>query len=86
MVKGMSRQVIVVPSPDPKLFEQAIFILRDDALGKNGQTDRAILQEARRAASSYVAPGKRRRTLPPLSWAALGAAAMGLIWLLTAIL
>lgn len=86
MVKGMSRQVIVVPSPDPKLFEQAIFILRDDALGKNGQTDRAILQEARRAASSYVSPGKRSRTLPPLSWASLGAGAMGLLWLLTAIL
>lgn len=34
MVKGISRQVIVVRSPDPKLFEQAIFILREDALGK----------------------------------------------------
>ena len=32
MVKGISRQVIVVRSPDPKLFEQAIFILREDAL------------------------------------------------------
>ena len=29
MVKGVSRQVIVVHSPDPKLFEQAIFILKD---------------------------------------------------------
>ena len=27
MVKGISRQVIVVHAPDPKLFEQAIFIL-----------------------------------------------------------
>ena len=27
MVKGISRQVILVHSPDPKLFEQAIFIL-----------------------------------------------------------
>ena len=31
MVKGISRQVIVVHSPDPKLFEQAIFILKEDA-------------------------------------------------------
>ena len=30
MVKGISRQVIVVHSPEPKLFEQAIFILKDD--------------------------------------------------------
>ena len=28
MVKGISKQVIVVHSPDPKLFEQAIFILK----------------------------------------------------------
>ena len=34
MVKGISRQVIVVHSPDPKLFEQAIFILKDGAVGK----------------------------------------------------
>ena len=31
MVKGISKQVIVVHSPDPKLFEQAIFIVRNDA-------------------------------------------------------
>ena len=31
MVKGISRQVIVVHSPDPKLFEQAIFILPNTA-------------------------------------------------------
>ena len=31
MVKGISRLVIVVRSPDPKLFEQAIIILREDA-------------------------------------------------------
>lgn len=34
MVKGISRQVIVVHSPDPKLFEQAIFILKDNAVGE----------------------------------------------------
>ena len=28
MVKGVSRRVIVVKSPDPRLFEQAIFLLR----------------------------------------------------------
>ena len=30
MVKGISRQVILVQSPEPKLFEQAIFILKDE--------------------------------------------------------
>ena len=31
MVKGISRQVIVVHAPEPKLFEQAIFILKENA-------------------------------------------------------
>ena len=46
MVKGISRQVIVVHAPEPKLFEQAIFILKEDALGKEGVTDDLLLQEA----------------------------------------
>ena len=40
MVKGISRQVIVVHSPDPKLFEQAIFILKDNAVGVGSPTRR----------------------------------------------
>lgn len=40
MVKGISRQVIVVHSPDPKLFEQAIFILKDNAVGRGSPTRR----------------------------------------------
>ena len=47
MVKGISRQVIVVHAPDPKLFEQAIFILKDDV--GEGITDEALLKEARSA-------------------------------------
>ena len=31
MVKGVSRQVIVVSSPDRRYFDEAIFILRSDA-------------------------------------------------------
>ena len=44
MVKGVSRQVIVVHSPDPKLFEQAIFILKDKAVGE-GITDELLMKE-----------------------------------------
>ena len=33
MVKGISRRVVVVDSPDQRFFEQAIFILRSDAAG-----------------------------------------------------
>lgn len=45
MVKGVSRQVIVMPAPDPKLFEQAFFILRDDAV-LEGVTEEQLLREA----------------------------------------
>ena len=34
VVKGVSKRVIVVKSPDPKIFEQAIFIIREDFAGQ----------------------------------------------------
>ena len=89
MVKGNTRQVVVVKSPDPKLFEQAIFLLREDALEKHGVSERELLEEARRVASGYVADhaqGKRRRSLPPLVWTAVGAAPFCAAWLLTLLL
>ena len=54
MVKGVSRQVIVVRPPDTKLFEQAIFLLRDGADG--GISDEALLRQARQAAGQYLRP------------------------------
>ncbi len=78
MVKGVSRQVIVVKSPDPKLFEQAIFILKEDA---EGISDEMLLKEARHAASPVV---KLVSSGP--AWAAAGAFCTALVWLLTALL
>ena len=77
MVKGITRQVILVQGPDPKLFEQAIFILRDDA---PDVTDEALLKEADRLIRA--GSGKRKLQLGPL-WAAGGAAVTGIIWALT---
>ena len=78
MVKGTSRQVIVVHAPEEKLFEQAIFILRDSAVGEGGISDEALLKEAR----GYLDPPpirKRRRHYNGPVWGAVGA---GLAWLL----
>lgn len=82
MVKGISRQVIVVHSPDPKLFEQAIFILKDEVVNNKGITDEVLLREAKRLIGS--GSGKQRKYLSagPL-WACGGALVTGLIWLLT---
>ena len=51
MVKGISRRVVVVDSPDQRFFEQAIFIVRNDAAGE-GVTSRELVEEARRVAGA----------------------------------
>ena len=78
MVKGISRQVIVVSSPDRKLFEQAIFIIREDA---REVTEEMLLKEAEKA---ICFPQMKKKWQGPL-WAAAGAAATGLAWMITAI-
>jgi len=83
MVKGISRQVIVVHAPEPKLFEQAIFILKEDALGKEGVTDDALLQEAKQLMGT---PRKRKLWLYGPVWAGAGALLTGGAWLLWALL
>ena len=42
MVKGISRRVVVVDSPDQRFFEQAIFIVRNDAAGE-GVTSKELV-------------------------------------------
>lgn len=84
MVKGISRQVIVVHSPDPKLFEQAIFILKDDALQQDGVTDEALLQEAQKLIrSSGKNPKKHKLWLYGPVWACGGAILTGMVWLIS---
>ena len=45
MVKGVSRRVVVVKSPDPKWFEQAIFLLREEA-GAEDAPEEQVLKRA----------------------------------------
>lgn len=79
MIKGVSRQVIVVHSPEPKLFEQAIFILHDNA----GVTDEMLLQEAQKMLRSPKTGKKRPFYLYGAVWACGGALVTGLAWLLS---
>lgn len=86
MVKGISRQVIVVHSPDPKLFEQAIFILKDEAVGRDGITDEALLKEAKRLISVPHNGKKSHLYYAGPVWACGGALLTGVLWLITALL
>lgn len=83
MVKGISRQVIVVHAPEPKMFEQAIFILKDGAVGAEGVTDNALLKEANALLERQSSRRKRTEALTGPLWACGGAVVTGLLWLLT---
>lgn len=86
MVKGISRQVIVVQSPDRKLFDQAIFILKDSAVEQGGITDEMLLKEAKRLIAGPTPVKKRKLWQYGLFWAMMGAASTGSVWLLCALL
>ena len=86
VVKGTSKRIIVVKSPDPKVFEQAIFIVREDFRGKEGASSSDVLREAQRVADDYIrssVSGSRRllARIPPAAFAAAGAALTGAAWL-----
>ena len=84
MVKGITRRVIVIKSPDKKLFDEAIFIVREDALRGSGVTSDEIIKEAQSVADSFVRTNLARGfpKIPAPVFTILGAAATALVWLL----
>lgn len=66
-VKGVTRRVVIVSEPDPNVFEEAIFVVREDYLNGGGVCASELLREAKTAAGGYIegALGRRvRRTYP----------------------
>ncbi|MFR6393801.1 MAG: hypothetical protein ACLUNQ_00590 [Oscillospiraceae bacterium] len=88
MVKGISRRVIVVESPDPRVFDQAIFILRNDVLGGGRRFFPAACGPGgahRQELHPYPGPAApKRHRLSPIIAAILGGGLMGLVWLAAA--
>lgn len=85
MVRGISRRVVVIDSPDQRYFEQAIFLVRNDAAGQ-GVTAQELVEEARRVARNYAGGDHGRltrawRELSPAVYTLMGAAGIGLVWL-----
>lgn len=81
MVKGVSRQIIMVESTDPSIFEKAIFIIRD---GERGASREELLREAQLIAENYLRGGKPRRgkKAMPVVYAVIGALLACAVWLL----
>ncbi len=82
MIKGVSRRVIVVRSPDRRFFEQAIFIVREGAIGTAGVTADQVVEEARRVADDFVKKNQSRwyQKIPAPGYVALGAALSTVLW------
>lgn len=80
MVKGISRQVIVLHSPEQKLFEEAIFILKEDALRNGGISNDELLKEAKRLMNQQHSSPKRRLLSYGSVWACLGALVSSAVW------
>lgn len=85
MVKGVSRRVIIVKAPDPRLFEQAIFIVKEDAAAE-GVTAEQVVAEAQRVADGYIrrnsSPSKALPRIPGPAFLAAGAGLASAIWAL----
>ena len=90
MVKGVARRVIVVKSPDPKLFEQAIFLVREDALAGEGVSADQVLAEAQQVADRYVRSNsgirKHLKKIAAPLYAAAGALLASAVWCLMVLL
>lgn len=82
LLRGTSHRVIVVPSPDTRIFKEAVFILRDDYF-TDGVSESKLLREAEKCARSFTASAvpARRRVPWGLVICAL-AAVLGLIFYL----
>ncbi|NCB51992.1 MAG: hypothetical protein EOM54_08955 [Clostridia bacterium] len=80
-VKGVSRRVVIVSEPDPNVFEEAIFVVREDYMNGGGIGASELLREAKTAAGGYIetALGRpSRRTYPGLRAAVCIAAGIAL--------
>ena len=84
MVKGITRQVILVKSPDPRLFEEAIFLVKEEAFEREGVDEKTVLREAQKAADGYLKEGRawdrKLHGLPGMFWGVLGAALASAGW------
>ena len=85
MVKGISKQVIVVNSPDKKMFDQAIFILSDEAMKEEGVSNEELLRHAK-ALINKPKIAQVRSPYMGFVFALSGAILTGTVWLLTILL
>jgi len=82
VIKGISKRVIVVKSPDRRFFEEAIFIVKEGIAGVPGVTAEQVVEEARRVADGFVKKHHTRwwHCIPAPGYMALGAVIASVMW------
>ena len=83
--KGTSRRVVIVPGLEDSMFEQIIYIVRDDRASQSGVSAEHILREAEDMLKSESDELPQEERSPFFSGVVLGLLTLALI-LLTAIL
>ena len=89
MVKGISKRTILVKAPPNTMFEEAIFILKEEPFGNSGVDADEILKQACDVATRCASRAGGRvskKVISAASLVALGASCMGFIWILSAII
>ena len=85
MIKGVQKQIVVVQSPDPELFEQAIFIVHGSV--QTEMQREQMLAKACEVAASYLEGGSPApkqsfsSKIPSAVYAAAAAVAAAAAWL-----
>lgn len=82
MIKGISKRVVVVRSPDRRFFEEAIFIVKEGVAGVPGVTAQQVVEEARRVADGFVRKhsSKWYQRIPGLGYMVIGALLSSAVW------
>lgn len=89
MIKGISKRIIVVKSPDPTLFDEAIFIIRDEAFNRKNAVD--VMRDAETAVADYMKRTTQSNNsiiakISPQACVAAGAAVTGVAWLFVSLI
>ena len=85
MVRGISKQVIVVSGNHTDCFESAFFILKGEFL-REGISEKELLRQARWALDDVGAPAKRNPGWGKTLWGFGGFVLSCCIWLLVLLL
>ncbi|MFI3251227.1 MAG: translation initiation factor 2 [Eubacteriales bacterium] len=83
MVKGSTRQIILVKSPHKELFEEAIFVVREEAAARSGMTSEALVAKAQKLANDYLHRDDFFYSTAGVHggvWALLGASVASIVW------